>query len=1177
MLGSSGIGALGSTKTMSKSEEEKLKNALPQWLDDMRSDLMSSPEWQNLTTVVYHSVQDRLKQNHIQFFSDLNDIEKTLFIDEVERSLANDSIYKGFQGVLSRSLDESLSNKVEEELLTSGSSRENKVTMILDRAAEGATKLLRRLPNEKSTLRIMLNHELPGPLRRQAWGMFLGHPEARKKFDRDFLQSRMSTISEHDADISSKCQVMIDTKFCEIDGHRTGTLISLMKTTLSYYEVLTQRDLDDTYYYLAIPLSYVWCSTFTESAAVIEAFIALMEMPRPKYMSSVMDVLSATLKTHDGDLYEHIAQINATSTTSISGVTTDTFLANLLKNVVLRMFVGTLSMPVCCYVWDQGLLLGSFEKVIPNFAVTLMVVLRENLLASPTPAQLQRTIDVHSQTVELRNFQGVAERLFMDNVRTKLGLKRDFAGDLFEAVDYENRQFDRGVPGLDGSMDWDSFALASSGSPRSPVRRRANNIQLLPQPQAVSPSAKGRGTSSNAYKVEDNLTTKKRFDDHMSAKAKRREEKEAAKMKKRRKHAVEDAEEALAIAEEERDQERHMTNLAQKKALQARREQFAAHRREREMELRMTEAAERKLKDELQGKALEDERKRINDASMYDEHAVSEMERQKQDLEDRKAEARGDNFVVQKKKYLGAPNAPNMKLKLKRSDGTEHKISIKALVMGDTEEDARFRVQHALEEEGIGIDRTPKILKALYTFSKQKTNYKADWTPSNQSSAKSSRTMTPNRSGRNTPVRDPNSVDTHVYTFTFHAVDLGLKFQEDRRSPGAIGCLVKTIKPTSEGMKNFMVWQGDKITGVGDSDVSSFDLETLTTTLKDVKRPVTLKFTKHKPFLGAANTPSFPLSLRDAHKKKVKINIKAMVAPEHDGDAQHRAVWVSLITGAGEGNIPKVYQSIVDFTKKRGYKVPPAPEPEPEVEVYADPKMNFGEYDVIFEEQKLGMILDHVEGSKDVVVKKIAPGSFAAKCGEIAIGDVIVMIHRSNVLGQTTADVKDFLVKQDRPIRFRFRKQFKSREDEEKAKKKAEEDAKKKANLDEARKVAEEKAKAAGEQYELEKDEDGQILFNGHTPLVAATLAVIEGLNLIAFGEQDEQELIHEQIKEEDEGIKADWDVAVKKHWGAPLSETQIAGFSAAQQTRYNKMKPKMMKTATANYKKRMKAIKKKH
>ena len=64
------------------------------------------------------------------------------------------------------------------------------------------------------------------------------------------------------------------------------------------------------------------------------------------------------------------------------------------------------------------------------------------------------------------------------------------------------------------------------------------------------------------------------------------------------KRAVEDAEEALAIAEEERDQERHVTNLTQKKALQARREQFAAHRRQREMELRETEAAEMKLRHE---------------------------------------------------------------------------------------------------------------------------------------------------------------------------------------------------------------------------------------------------------------------------------------------------------------------------------------------------------------------------------------------------------------------------------------------------------------------------------------------------------------------------------------------------------------------------------------------------
>ena len=124
-------------------------------------------------------------------------------------------------------------------------------------------------------------------------------------------------------------------------------------------------------------------------------------------------------------------------------------------------------------------------------------------------------------------------------------------------------EFEKAVPGLDSSMDWDSFALGSPGSNNSPARRRVSNARILPQPRAESPSAYSQRASSQSYKIEDNLTTKKRFDDHLSAKAKRREEKEAAKLKKIRQQAVEDAEEALAIAEEEREQELHITNLAE--------------------------------------------------------------------------------------------------------------------------------------------------------------------------------------------------------------------------------------------------------------------------------------------------------------------------------------------------------------------------------------------------------------------------------------------------------------------------------------------------------------------------------------------------------------------------------------------------------------------------------------
>ena len=119
------------------------------------------------------------------------------------------------------------------------------------------------------------------------------------------------------------------------------------------------------------------------------------------------------------------------------------------------------------------------------------------------------------------------------------------------------------------------------------------------------------------------------------------------------------------------------------------------------------------------------------------------------------------------------------------------------------------------------------------------------------------------------------------------------------------------------------------------------------------------------------------------------------------------------------------------------------------------------------------------------------------------------------------------------------------------------------------------KAKYAAAKVELE-EVDGKIRFNGHTPLVASVMAVLEGLNLIAFGDDHEQSLLHEQVAKEDEGILEDFTKAQTKHWGSKLSEAQIAAFSATQNAKYNKMLPKIKRSATDNYKARIKASKKK-
>jgi hypothetical protein len=1157
-----------------RDDREQLNRLLPEWLENMRAGLMSSQEWQNLTTVVYHSVQDRLKQNHIQFFSDLNDVEKALFIDEVERSLAHDNVYKKFQGVLSRSLDESLSNQVERELLESGSSRVNKVDMILERAAEGATRLLKRLPSEKSIMRIMLNHEFPGPLRKQVWSMFLGHPEARQKYERDVVKSRMSTISDRDADISNKCQTLIDTKFPELETHRISTLISLMKTTLSYYEVVTQRELEEVNYYLCLPLAHIFCAVNTEASSVIEAYLALMELPRPKFMSSITTFLSESLEKLDKELYEHIAQINATATTSISGVTTETYISNLLEPHILRCFVGTVSIPVCCYIWDQALMLGSFDKMIPNFAITIMILLREQLLASPTTQQLERTISVHSSTITERKLQALAENSFMGDLRIKLGIKRDFAGDLYDAIDYEQNEFSQNVPGLDQSMDWESFAITS------PIRagRKALSTNRRGQTQATSSLQQqflqAQQTKSSyaaqTYKPDDVMATKRRFDDHVNQRALKREEKEAKKLQKRRRRAVEDAEEELAIAEEEREAELHTTNIAKKKELLARREAFEARRREHERDLKEREAKAMKLAHDERQKMSDVEKKRLEIQAEYDTQVHSRERDRIARNEENRLRRRGD-MDDSKVPYLGADDAPIMKLRLKRSDGTEHKCEIRALVDGDTQDDARVRVEYILQKEQISLDRANKVIKALLTFSKKKTQYKADWSP--QKSSRSSRVSTPRSSGRNTPSKSSKSADpTQKFNSNvlFHASDIGLTFDMEKDGDGKSVCKVLHVAHSSEAAAK--IWKGDKLLKIGANDLEpDATLADIRKILDETKRPTTLHFEKTPPYLGSTKAAIFTTLMKDNNRQKVKLNIRSLVEPDNELHAEQRAAWYCMINNVLD--VDKIKRALIDFSKKNGYTPPPAPRIKTPPKVKIDRKKEKGEFDLYFAAGPMGMSIDHHHGSENVHVIDMAKDGQAMKFNKIKINDIVVLIGDVVVLGKSTSEVKELIGKHERPLRIRFRHENGLDDDEDKNAQAEKDQMDAKAKKEAEEKAANERTFNNNKQYEVETSKDGKILFNGAPPLVAAIHAVMKGLQLIAFGDDTEQEQIHAEIEQEDKFIFEDFDSARTKIWGNKLNDNMINAFSSAQHTKYKKLLPKMQELALKNYKKRMDAM----
>ena len=81
--------------------------------------------------------------------------------------------------------------------------------------------------------------------------------------------------------------------------------------------------------------------------------------------------------------------------------------------------------------------------------------------------------------------------------------------------------------------------------------------------------------------------------------------------------------------------------------------------------------------------------------------------------------------------------------------------------------------------------------------------------------------------------------------------------------------------------------------------------------------------------------------------------------------------------------------------------------------------------------------------------------------------------------------------------------------------------------------------------HEVDTDKNGKILFNGAPPLLAAIHAVMQGLQLIAFGDEMEHESIHSQIEQEDKFIFEDFDAARTKIWGSKLNDDMINAFSS--------------------------------
>ena len=148
-------------------------------------------------------------------------------------------------------------------------------------------------------------------------------------------------------------------------------------------------------------------------------------------------------------------------------------------------------------------MLGSFERLVPHFAIAVLILCRESILIATTPQQIVRSLESSSRTITSRRLSSLSERLFMGSLRNDLGIRvtniDDVSNDLFEEqVRLEEKKWNEGVPGLDEGLSWTTIGNQSF----------KNGFQNMKSGSVLKP-ARGSETNMTGLEAADYLETKK--------------------------------------------------------------------------------------------------------------------------------------------------------------------------------------------------------------------------------------------------------------------------------------------------------------------------------------------------------------------------------------------------------------------------------------------------------------------------------------------------------------------------------------------------------------------------------------------------------------------------------------------------------------------------------------------
>jgi hypothetical protein len=189
-------------------------------------------------------------------------------------------------------------------------------------AARGVSQMLGKLPTTLTMVRLLLNQTIPMVLRAQVWELVLRSPATSEAYRSRLAARRVSTIAASDADVTDRCQEVVEAEFPELEEQSETAMVA--KTVLSY-RLTVHGAIEDCDFYLVVPCIIVLAKSFDDVPRVVEAMSTLTDTPRPRVplgsaeaaVSSnssprrirAADQLSEMLREHDPELFAHLCSV----------------------------------------------------------------------------------------------------------------------------------------------------------------------------------------------------------------------------------------------------------------------------------------------------------------------------------------------------------------------------------------------------------------------------------------------------------------------------------------------------------------------------------------------------------------------------------------------------------------------------------------------------------------------------------------------------------------------------------------------------------------------------------------------------------------------------------------------------------------------------------------------------